>query len=156
MASPSCSELSVLKPRAIQFNQNFLSHLVLRKLAAAKSTPSTFTSRHTPLLEPTTPLGPTLLNGKFPMEPFYPKPHRSMGQYLISKTPLMEQFLRHAPLLEAKTPLMEQISVRQGKSFFPASTKTPLMEHNISMMQEKSLFPASNTDSFAMNATAGW
>ena len=46
----------------------------------------------------------------------------------------MEQFFRHAPLLEVKTPPMEQ---------------------TISMLQSKSLFSATNTDSFAVNAAAG-
>ena len=60
-----------------------------------------------------------------------------MGHFLLSKTPLMEQ-------LSSKTPLMERFI-----------SKTPLMEHTISMLQGESLSPAPNTDSFAVNATAG-
>ena len=61
----------------------------------------------------------------------------SMGHFLLSKTPLMEH-------LSSKTPLMERFI-----------SKTPLMEHTISMLQGESLSPAPNTDSFAVNATAG-
>ena len=164
MAAPSSVKFSVLKPRAFPFNQN--SHLicVLGKLCAPKSK---------------TPLGPTLLNGKFPMEPFFPKPPRSMGQYLIfsklfaanssiqssfnlfkpsQRTKCSLEILIPKPTasyrpmghhLISKTSIMKQL-------FYPAPSlelKTPSLEHNISMMHGKYTH-ASNTDSFAVAATA--
>ena len=81
-----------------------------------------------------------------------PKPfYWSLGSHLLSKTPLMEQFFRHAPLLEAETPRMEQFS-RHAPLL---EAKTPCMEHTISMLHDKSLLAAAPSDSFAVNATAG-
>ena len=174
MAFPPSQKFSVLNQCFTFFNQNIIITSSLGELyAPRKALPPfallipveslgpkgrTLTSRHTPILEPTTPLGPTLLNGKFPMEHFYPKPSRSMGQYLISKTPLLEHFQtsllehsRHAPLLvdashlkqTRHAPLLVDAShLKQTRQSPLLEAKTPLMEHNISVRQEKSFFHA--------------
>ena len=81
-----------------------------------------------------------------------PKPfYWSLGSHLLSKTPRMEQFFRHAPLLEAKTPRMEQF-LRHAPLL---EAKTPLMEHTISMLRDKSFLAAAPSDSFTVNATTG-
>ena len=168
VAIPPSQKFSVLNQCFTFFNQNIIITSSLGELYAPRKalppltllTPAvrlkipveslgpkgrTLISRHTPLLEPTTPLGLTLPTGKFPMEHFYPKPSRSMGQYLISKTPLLEQFQtpllehsRHAPLLVDASHLKQtrQSPLKFWSTFnifqccvesrsFPLQTQTP-------------------------------